>query len=294
MQNGLSLEAVITATSFTPSRRMGFRDRGTISPGKIADFILLHDNSQDFIIKDVFKRGISFKTENKKNNESRFKPEYLNSLNIMDGFEQNEHLYTIPLNISQTECDTIACRVMRKNNKNTYTELATKSLPISGGFVNWENPDAEVNLAIVIERYSGLSGSSKGLLDGERIHNGAFCTSHAHDHHNILLIGSNKTDMKEALKQVLSLKGGMCVVSEGKVKASLALSVGGIISEAPMNELTVDVIAIQRSLNDLGIKHFNPIMSLCTLTLPVSPELKITDKGLIDVMQSKIVSLFVE
>jgi len=124
--------------------------------------------------------------------------------------------------------------------------------------------------------------------------NGAFCTSHAHDHHNILIIGSNRSDMQEALKQVLNLKGGMCVVSEGNVLASLPLPVGGIISEAPIDELTTDVKAVQSSLSKLGIKHPNPIMSLCTLTLPVSPELKITDKGLIDVKQSKIVPLFVE
>jgi adenine deaminase len=292
MNWGLSLESVIYATSFAPSQRMGFRDRGKISPGQIADFIILEDDSASFNIQRVFKKGILFEKDNYEIKGSRFNSSYLNSLNVQKGIEKQDHLYSIPVDLMRSESSSINCRIMEKNIKNTYTKSIIRNLPISGGFINWE--DAGVNLALVIERYSGSSEYSRGLMGGDRISNGAFCTSHAHDHHNILIIGSNKSDMQKAFKQVLSLKGGMCVVSEGNIMASLPLPVGGIISEAPMHELTADVKAIQNSLSKLGLKHANPIMSLCTLTLPVSPELKITDKGLIDVTQSKIVSLIVE
>ena len=181
---------------------------------------------------------------------------------------------------------------MRKNSENTYTESVIRSLPVLKGEINWSNPELGVNLAIVIDRYSGEAHTAQGLLDGVILQNGAFCTSHAHDHHNILLIGDNIGDMKIAINWVLNEKGGMCAVSRGNLLASVPLHIGGIISEAPMTKLAKDVQSLQKALRSLGVNHVNPIMSLCTLTLPVSPELKITDKGIIDVKESKIVSLF--
>lgn len=181
-----------------------------------------------------------------------------------------------------------------KNNSTTYTETTVRSLRLEEGKVRWTDNDADLNLILVIDRYSGFAHTAQGLLDGVRIHKGAFCSSYAHDHHNILLVGDNIKDMKKALSWVLTQKGGMCTVSSGKILASVHLPVGGILSEAPMEELARDVRSVQQALRKLGIDHTNPIMSMCTLTLPVSPELKITDKGLVHVPESRRVSLFME
>jgi adenine deaminase len=293
LKHRLSLEKVIIASSWAPAKRMGFRDRGTIAPGKIADFILLEDVSPEFKINSVYKRGVLFSSNSGHKTIHKFESKFLNSINIPVNSISDE-MFILKVDPKCSDRNTAKCRIMHKNRKNTYTESIVRSLLVTKGTINWSTPDTDVNLVIVIERYSGKAHYAQGLLDGDQIHNGAFCTSHAHDHHNILIIGSNKSDMQEALEHVLSLRGGMCVVSKGNVLASLPLPVGGIISESPMDELTTDVKAIQESLSKLGIKHPNPIMSLCTLTLPVSPKLKITDKGLIDVTQSKIVPLIVE
>lgn len=293
MQHGLSLEKAIIATSLSPAKRMGFHDRGVIAPGKTADLILLEDTSSDFKILSVYKHGVLFSTDTINKTAPGFAPQFLDSFNL-PAAPLSDTMYILKADPRSTDRNTVKCRIMRKNSKNTYTESVVRSLPVSKGAVNWFSPDSDVNLAIVIDRYSGYAYSAQGLIDGVRLHSGAFCTSHAHDHHNILLVGDNKRDMKNALSWVIENKGGMCTVSNGEILASIVLPVGGILSEAPMNELSKDVQSLQKALRKLGIDHVNPIMSMCTLTLPVSPELKITDKGLVDVGKSKIVSLFAE
>lgn len=290
---GLSLEKAIIATSLSPARRMGFRDRGIIAPGKIADFILLEDTTQDFSIHSVFKRGVLFNSDVKQKVHPGFNPKFLDSFNLPVPAVSDE-IYIIRVNPEKADQSTVKCRIMRKNSRNTYTESVIRSLPVYNGCINWSNKDMDVNLTVVIDRYTGKAHTAQGLIDGIRLHNGAFCSSHAHDHHNILLVGDNIVDMKTALNWVIEQKGGMCTVSGGQILASVSLPIGGILSEAPMNQLSKEVHSVQRELKNLGIDHVNPIMSMCTLTLPVSPALKITDKGLIDVANSKAVSLFAE
>ncbi|MCD6396087.1 MAG: adenine deaminase [Spirochaetaceae bacterium] len=292
MKHGLSLEKAIIASSLAPAKRMGFRDRGIIAPGKIADFILLKDLSPEFEIQSVYKNGVLYNSKTVDKTIYKFAPKFLNSLDLPLSL-LSEEMYKLKVNPEARGKTTVKCRIMQKNSKNTYTESVIRSLPVSNGAINWSNPKLDANLIIVIDRYSGEAHTAQGLMGGVRLQNGAFCTSHAHDHHNILLLGDNIKDMKAALNWVLEKGGGMCTVSSGNILASVPLPVGGIISEAPMEELSKDVQILQRELRNLGINHANPIMSLCTLTLPVSPELKITDKGLIDVRKSKIVSLFV-
>ena len=293
MKYGLSLEKAIIATSLAPAKRMGFRDRGIIAPGKIADFILLDDSSPEFKIHSVYKQGVLFSSDTGHKAVHSFDPKFLDSFNL-PVTPISDAMYILQVDKKLANRSNVKCRIMRKNSRNTYTESVIRSFPLTKGTINWSNPEADVNLAVVIDRYSGEAHTAQGLIDGVMLHNGAFCTSHAHDHHNILLVGDNIMDMKEALRWVIEQKGGMCAVSSGKILAAAPLPVGGILSEAPMKELAKDVYSIQQALRTLGIDHVNPIMSMCTLTLPVSPELKITDKGLIDVMKSKVVSLFVE
>lgn len=293
LQNGLSMEKVIIATSLAPATRMGFRDRGIIAPGKIADFILLDDLSPEFRIHSVYKRGVLFDSESRSKTIHRFNSKFLDSINLNKSSISDE-MFNIRVDPKLSDRSTAKCRIMRKNEKNTYTESKVRFLPVFKGTIDWSDTNTDVNLAIVIERYSGTANYAQGIVDGDRIYNGAFCTSHAHDHHNILLIGDNKNDMKEALSWVIKNKGGMCAVSNSKILAGVPLPVGGILSEEPMDKLSTDVSSLQQALRNLGIAHVNPIMSMCTLTLPVSPELKITDKGLIDVNKSRVVSLFLE
>ncbi len=100
--------------------------------------------------------------------------------------------------------------------------------------------------------------------------------------------------MVHAANTVIEAQGGCCVVENGEVKALLKLPVGGILSEAPLAEVGLEVKQLVAAMRELGYKHYNPIMSMSTLSLPVSPALKITDFGLIDVNKGEVVDLFID
>jgi adenine deaminase len=121
---------------------------------------------------------------------------------------------------------------------------------------------------------------------------GALATTLAHDHHNILILGSYEADMALAANTVIAGQGGMAAVQEGKLTAFVPLPVGGIISEAPLETTAQSVREFRAAMSGLGYEHRNGIMSLCTLSLLVSPELKISDKGLLDVRSQRPVSLY--
>ena len=89
-------------------------------------------------------------------------------------------------------------------------------------------------------------------------------------------------------------EGGMAAADGGRIQAELPLHVGGILSDRPAKEVGASLARVREAMTGLGYRHYNPIMSFCTLTLPASPALKLTDKGLIDVKACKIVPLKVE
>jgi adenine deaminase len=105
-------------------------------------------------------------------------------------------------------------------------------------------------------------------------------------------VGTNDLDILKAVEVIQAMRGGLAAVSDQKVLASLPLPIAGLMSEASVAQVNLQLEAIHRATKNLGCKIQNPFMTLSFLSLPVIPELKITDKGLVDVNQFKIVSLF--
>jgi adenine deaminase len=286
LKAGLALEDIIVATSYAPACRMGMRDRGVIAPGKLADLLLLKDDSSDFIIDRIFRKGGEIIGSGDFSEQvSEFAEEFKQSINLKES-DVRDAMFRI-----QTENHTGAVQLlsMKKNNANTYTSESSFELGITEGYADWEN--TEGNLVIVVDRYSGEAGYARGFLEGCYFRKGAMATSYAHDNHNLLCSGDNKSDMEIAMKWVIRHQGGMCVVSDGRILASIELPVGGILSEEPMAILASKLNTIADAMKKLGFEHRNPVMSFCTLTLPVSPSLKITDKGIIRTEDGNIMDL---
>ncbi|PIE35734.1 adenosine deaminase [candidate division KSB3 bacterium] len=283
---GLPLERAIIASSYAPARRMGFRDRGSVSPGKIADLLLLADKAEGFQIERIFKNGQEYHGKTKPAMTTCFDSTFTSTLNVPQNWLSKD-LFTVQAPGNSTH---VRCRTMHKNPTSTYTEESITKLLVQDGIVRWQ--DEEVNLVHVLNRYSGRGEYACGFVSGEIFRQGAVCTSYAHDCHNLLTAGDNEGDMLMALHWVIDHQGGICAVSQGRIIASLPLRIGGILSEAPMEQLSDSVKRLQTAMKELGYRHPNPLMSFSTLTLPVSPALKITDKGLIDVNVGQSVSLF--
>ena len=146
----------------------------------------------------------------------------------------------------------------------------------------------------VIERHAGSGNVGKGFVRGFGLKRGAIASSVAHDSHNIIVVGTNDEDMNVAIRAIVKMGGGLAAVYDKKVCADLALPIAGLMSLEPIQAVRDKIDRLIHAARELGATLHDPFMTLSFLALPVIPELKITDKGLVDVVRFEIVSLFVD
>jgi len=146
----------------------------------------------------------------------------------------------------------------------------------------------------VIERHRGTGNIGVGLVRGFSLQKGALASSVAHDSHNIICVGASDGDMYCAAKAVEAMDGGLAVVCDGEILARVSLPIGGLMSERPLGEIAGGWESIRYMAQQLGCRLNEPFMHLSFLALPVIPEIKITDRGLVDVGKFEIVPLFID
>mgnify|MGYP004479021933 FL=1 len=289
---GMSIENAIYVATYTPAKRMRLFDRGTIAPGKIADFILL-DDIKNFDIYEVYKNGeavfnrcngLKEKYFMKKSN---FHKKFYNSIKLNQITKENL-LVRVPQKYNNN--NKVTCRTMNIMKNTTFTEEGEVSLDVENNILKWENSNCA--LIAVFERYGKNNNVAFGLVQGEIIKEGAVATTWAHDNHNVMVMGRNVEDMALAVNKLIDFNGGYIVVKDNNVLAKLELPIGGIVSDEPIEVVGEKLGKVRSAMKELGYNHMNEIMSFSTLSLPVSPAIKITDKGLIDVKKCKVVSLF--
>lgn len=288
VKEGLRIEDAIYSATYTPARRMHLLDRGVLAPGKKADFLFVED-LENFEIKNTFIDG---KEVYNSLEEKKYIP---TSYKFPSDFYKSVHVKNIKkedLNIPvQSREKEVMCRVIEVSDGSTRTKELIKPVPVKDGYLDWEN--SEYCLIAVFERHGKNGNVGFGLVTGDSIKEGAIATTYAHDHHNLMVIGKNAEDIVAAVNRIIEIQGGICAVKDGNILSEVRLPVAGILSEKSVEELGKEVEGLRNAMKTLGYKHYNPIMSFCTLSLPVSPALKITDKGLIDVTESKVVNLIV-
>jgi adenine deaminase len=136
---------------------------------------------------------------------------------------------------------------------------------------------------VVIERHRGSGRIGLGLVSGFGLKQGALASSVAHDSHNIVSVGTNDRDIYVAVQEVVRLKGGLVAAVEGKVIARLGLPVAGLLSPEPLEQVNAQLAQMEAAASALGSRLGAPFATLSFLALPVIPELRLTDHGLVDV-----------
>ncbi|WP_088188575.1 adenine deaminase C-terminal domain-containing protein [Desulfosporosinus sp. FKA] len=281
---GMRPEMAIYISTYTPARRLKLTDRGSIAPGKVADFILLSD-LDEFIIHSVFKRGVKVGNETCEFAEQKrcFPAHFYNSIKLSRLSSSDFRVY-----ISDNRTRAL-CRIIKVHNDSTFTEECFDWFEVDRNHLLWQN--SSYCLIAVFERYGKNNQRSYGLVGGDVLKRGAAASSYSHDSHNLMIMGRNEDDMVLAANWVIDHQGGICVADQGEIIAALELPVGGILSEESLEILAQTLKDVRQALKKLGYTHHNEIMSLSTLTLPVSPALKISDQGLIKVSEQKFVDL---
>jgi adenine deaminase len=141
----------------------------------------------------------------------------------------------------------------------------------------------------VVERHRATGHIGLGLVAGFGLKRGALASSIAHDAHNIVVVGADDIDMYTAVKEVERLQGGLVVAAGGQVLARLELPVAGLLSDKPLETVVANLESLEKVAGELGTTLPSPFATLSFLALPVIPELRLTDLGLVDVKEFKLI-----
>jgi adenine deaminase len=168
------------------------------------------------------------------------------------------------------------------------TKKRMERVKVSGGVVM---PDAAKDILklVVVERHKANGNIGLGLVRGFGFKSGALASSIAHDSHNIVAVGAGDQDIYAAVKEIERLQGGLVVVNGGRVLASLALPLAGLLSNEPLEVVASKLERLEQAASDLGTTLPSPFAILSFLALPVIPELRLTDMGLVDVNAFKLI-----
>ena len=153
------------------------------------------------------------------------------------------------------------------------------------GFVDAPSAKDDILKVAVVERHHNSGHIGLGYIKGYGLKKGAVATSVAHDSHNIIAVGATDEDITAAINAVIAAKGGI-FVTDGKRTRGLALPVAGLISDKSTEETNAELEAVKDFAYSLGVsRDIDPFMTLSFLSLPVIPKVKITTRGVFDVVK---------
>ena len=151
--------------------------------------------------------------------------------------------------------------------------------------------ERDILKAAVVERHRGTGNVGLGLVRGFGLKRGAIASSYAHDSHNIVVVGASDQDMLAAVRHLESLQGGLTVVLDGEPLASVPLPIAGLMSAEAVETVSAQCEDVEAAAASLGVTVQAPFAVLSFLALPVIPELRVTDKGLVDVLSRSIIDV---
>ncbi|HMC37258.1 MAG TPA: adenine deaminase [Actinomycetota bacterium] len=173
-------------------------------------------------------------------------------------------------------------------------QIVTRSLvvePRKSNGVALADPARDLAKIAVIERHKGTGRVGVGFVTGFGLQRGAFASTHAHDAHNVVVVGVDEADMAAAVNHLAAIGGGQVAVADGRPIAEVPCPIGGLLSDRPVEEVAEAVRRMEEATRGLGVTLPAPFMALSFLALSVVPELKLTDRGLVDTVRFELVSL---
>ena len=155
---------------------------------------------------------------------------------------------------------------------------------VDAGYSDRIDVEYDVLKIAVVERHKNTHHIGIGYIQGYGLKSGAVATSISHDSHNIIVVGTNETDMAAAVNRVVELNGGIVVWDGGQSVAEVPLSIAGIMSDEPLVTVNEKLETAKDAAHKLGVNPgIDPFMTLSFMALPVIPSLRITTRGVFDV-----------
>jgi adenine deaminase len=276
--------------TLNPAQFFHMSYRGRLGIGTRADMAVVED-LEDFNVFATFRNGKLVAREGQIVNDVQDYPYHeniLNSVKIARTFNAAD--FQVKSNTRQRKV-----RVIEMIAGQLLTGQKTETLKAKNGSLE-SDIDRDILKIAVIERHRRNNNFTVGYVSGFGIKKGAVAQTIGHDSHNLAVIGTHDEDIAFAVNELVKIQGGVVVSQDGKILASLQLRIGGLMATAAPQQVVQDKMAVYEAYKALGGHLTDPIIALGFLQLPVIPELKITDKSLVEMTDKgpRKVSLLVD
>ncbi|MGC8566424.1 MAG: adenine deaminase [Caldisphaera sp.] len=277
------IKAIQMAT-INPAEHLKIDDKvGIIAPGRYADLVISNSIDHIKVLKTMVNGKILFNEGKILFNEGNFSyPAF--SKSTMNIKQFNEEDILIKTSIEEGNADVYVIKAIPGSS---LTKKVIENLPIKKGFVR---SNRNVMHIAVIDRHHKTGNIGKGFVENLEIKSGAIAQTIAHDTHNLIIAGYDPKDMITAAKYVIDSNGGIAYVDKGKLISMVKLPIAGLFSDQNYESVYRQAKQLEESLSTAGTSLNSIFMTLGLISLPVIPELRITDRGLVDVMGGKIIS----
>jgi adenine deaminase len=286
--SGLGEVQAIKAATLHTATLYGLSKLGAIAPGYIANINLV-ENLTNMQVKSVFFEG-KHTAENSKMLNQAAKPEFsVEKINTVYVGELTAGTFHIKAPIQNGR---VKVRVIHYQDMLTsITDEIIREMIVKDGIITLEG-NQDLNFIAVVNRHPGKQGKFVALVSNFYLDHGALAGTVSHDSHNLTLVFKDADEAVRAANRVKNSGGGVVYV-DGDREFQLKLPVAGLMANVPAEVCIEQVETLNRVLETAGIESTNPVMRLATAALPVIPNIKITDLGLVDVKNVSFLDLFV-
>ncbi|WXG41243.1 MAG: adenine deaminase [Candidatus Freyarchaeum deiterrae] len=289
IEEGLEPVKAYQMATLNPACYLGVDNRlGSITPGKSADIVLLEDLEKVKVVTTIVSGVPVVVNERLEVNvpDYEYSSEIQKSVNVGKLPESDKFL------IKTNKKENQKVRVIGISEGSLLTTSETEQLRVENGRVT-PDPRKDILQVAVVERHHATGEIGKGFVRGFGLKEGSIASTVAHDSHNIVIVGTNWNDMAKAVNEIFEMQGGIVVVNKGKVIAQIALNFAGLMSTESIEKVIEKRKKLKKAAMEMGCELESPFMTMSFLSLPVIPDLKITEKGLIDVINQEVTNVLI-
>ncbi|MBP3399655.1 MAG: adenine deaminase [Erysipelotrichaceae bacterium] len=288
IEKGMHPVDAIRAATYNSAQAIHMEHLGAVAPGYAADIVVLED------LKEVRPSMVFFEGRKVAENghlcveieERHHEIEEKNSVCIRN-LTVDDFIIKTPVTNGKVKANIM----QYESQESAFSELKQKEFHVVDGIIQLDDPD--LKFVAVVNRYPNHDNIALQIVRGFGMSTGALASTVSHDCHNLTIVYDTPENALIAANEIKRVYGGMTAVKDGRVLHTLALPVAGLLSNKPAEELALDARKMKEANRELGMTSFdNPLLRIVTLALPVIPNVKMSDLGLVDVIKKQLIPMF--
>jgi adenine deaminase len=282
--HGLAPITAIQMGTINTARYYRLKNHGAIAPRFWADFIVMDDLEKMSILR-VYKKGKLIAENGRYIGKKPVEVEQPRSTMNLS--------YRAPEDFELGANRAKKIRVIKIVPHQIVTKQLLETPKIADGKIV-ADPARDILKLVVVERHRATGNVGVGFVRGFGLQRGALGSTVAHDANNVVLVGTNDSDITAAVKALEKMRGGQVAIADGKIEAALPLPIAGLVSDQPLEMVIEKIAELNSAAARLGSTLDAPFMTLSFMSLSPIPELKLTDQGLVDAVNLKLTSVIAE